>query len=175
MQDSYGYPQKSIALLSKDGLLRSEIQVRKMLNAHSMVVQSEEDSRKRLTDNVTLESEVVAAKRRRSNPTEDTEMDEPQNHLSLAQESSEGSLEEGQLQSSELRTNNKGNCMLDAVTSGGESRGRDMTTCSCTHFQELKTTKLELAKVQKESRSRENEIKSLQKLVAALSRREGLA
>lgn len=171
MQDSYGYPQKSIALLSKDGLLRSEIQVRKMLNAHSMVVQSEEDSRKRLTDNVTLESEVMAAKRRRSNPTEDTEMDEPQNHLSLAQESSE----EGQLQSSELRTNNKGNCMLDAVTSGGESRGRDMTTCSCTHFQELKTTKLELAKVQKESRSRENEIKSLQKLVAALSRREGLA
>jgi len=170
--DSYGYPQKSIALLSKDGLLRAEVQVRKMLNAHSVVVQSEEDSRKRLTDDATLESEVVVAKRRRSNPTEDTEMDEPQN---LAQESSEGSLEEGQLQSSELRTNNKGNCMLDAVTSGGESRGRDMTTCSCTHFQELKTTKLELAKVRKESRSRENEIKSLQKLVAALSRREGLA
>lgn len=172
MQDSYGYPQKSIALLSKDGLLRSEIQVRKMLNARSTVVQSEEDSRKRLTDNVTLESEVVVAKRRRSNPTEDTEMDEPQNHLYLAQESLEGSLEEGQLQSSELRTNNKGNCMLAAVTSGCESRGRDMTTCSCTHFQELKTTMLELAKVQNESR---NEIKSLQKLVAALSRREGLA
>ena len=45
----------------------------------------------------------------------------------------------------------------------------------CSHAQELEAMKLELAKVRKESKSRANEISSLQKLVAALSRREGLA
>lgn len=45
----------------------------------------------------------------------------------------------------------------------------------CSHARELEAMKLELAKVRKESQSRADEISSLQKLVAALSRREGLA
>lgn len=54
-----------------------------------------------------------------------------------------------------------------------ERRGHK--ACSCSHLQELEAMKLELAKVRKESKFRADEIKSLQKLVSALSRKEGLA
>lgn len=71
------------------------------------------------------------------------------------QELEEGEISEGEVKDVVVERPGKQNC--------------------CSHAQELEAMKLELDKVRKESKSRADEISSLQKLVAALSRREGLA
>lgn len=168
----------------------AEFQVRKMLSSESVVTPGPEveefqplsSSSKRSPD----EENIEASKRRRissENPecgdllsTEfrDVGVDEPQqirkplksqawvNKYQVLEQVREGEeVEEGEISEGEVK---------DVVVEGAARKG-----CCCSHEKELEGVKLELAKVRKESKARGEEIKSLQKLVAALSRREGLA
>lgn len=180
----------------------AEFQVRKMVNSRSVITpglgneesQTLVNSSKRLSASDVADENTEVAKRRKvtSDASEDLEcgkmvttksrdvVDEPQSLPSilgrpgpsknpawvnkyqlLDQENIEDQeLEEGEISEGEVK---------DVVV---ERPGKKKC---CSHAKDLEAMKLELDKVRKESKSRADEISSLQKLVAALSRREGLA
>jgi hypothetical protein len=173
----------------------AEFQVRKMVNSASVMAPgpgSEElqklmNSSKRLPVSDVADENNKAAKRQKVNSDTsvatqflDVVVDEPQSRPSISgrpgpskssawvnkyqlldQESTEDQeLEEGEISEGEVK---------DVVV---ERPGKK--SC-CSHAQELEALTLELNKLRKESKSKADEISSLQKLVAALSRREGLA
>lgn len=174
-QDSAGYPQKTVTLMYPAGnqTRTAEFQVRKMANSRSVVTTELESEELPVSSKRSSEENVAVAKRRRVSGAEelnDAEFrDVAMDHTSTS-EPSKGpawvnkfqilETEEGEISEGEVK---------DIVVERPEK------TCCCSHSQELEVVKLELAKVRKESKSRAEEIKSLQKLVASLSRREGLA
>ncbi|KAG0564955.1 hypothetical protein KC19_8G152400 [Ceratodon purpureus] len=203
-KDSAGYPQKTVTLMypAKNQMRMAEFQVRKMVNSRSVITpglgneesQTLVNSSKRLSVSNVADENTEVAKRRKvtSDASEDLEcgkmvttksrdvVDEPQSLPSilgrpgpsknpawvnkyqlLDQENIEDQeLEEGEISEGEVK---------DVVV---ERPGKKKC---CSHAKDLEAMKLELDKVRKESKSRADEISSLQKLVAALSRREGLA
>lgn len=201
-QDSAGYPQKTVTLMypARNQMRMAEFQVRKMVNSKSVVTtepESEESqmlsssSKRALVSDVDDERIEVDKRRRICSSTagdvecskmvttesRDVGVDEPQIRTSssrqpgplkspawvnkyqlLDQVNDDQQMEEGEISEGEVK---------DVVERPGKR--------CCSHSQELEFVKSELAKVRKESKSRADEIQSLQKLVAALSRREGLA
>lgn len=196
-KDSAGYLQKTVTLVYPAGnqMRTAEFQVRKMVNSASVMAPgpgSEElqklmNSSKRLPVSDVADENNKAAKRQKVNSDTsvatqflDVVVDEPQSRPSISgqpgpskssawvnkyqlldQESTDDQeLEEGEISEGEVK---------DVVV---ERPGKK--SC-CSHAQELEALTLELNKLRKESKSKADEISSLQKLVAALSRREGLA
>lgn len=151
----------------------AEFQVRKMANSRSAVTTEPESEELPVSSKRSSDENAVVAKRRRVSGAEelyDTEFrDVGVVHISTSEPSKDPAwvnkfqlleTEEGEISEGEVK---------DVVVE------RPDKSCCCSHSKELEVVKSELAKVRKESNSRAEEIKSLQKLVASLSRREELA
>jgi len=186
LQDSAGYPQKAVTLVYPAGnqMGMAEFQVRKMVNARSVLATGPESEEFQMLSSsskrtpVRDENIVVAKRRRISSDTvecsevvtkeiRDVGVDEPQTQRPL---NSPAWVNKYQLLDQEKDGQETGEILEGEV----KDVVVDKRDC-CSHSQELESMKSELAKVRKESKARADEIKSLQKLVAALSRREGLA
>lgn len=204
-KDSAGYPQKTVSLMYPSGnqMRMAEFQVRKMVNSRSVIAPRQENEESQVmkactkrptVDDVVGENNDEPKRRKISSGTAAdarcSKVVELEDHDGINVPQTDSTSILGRSDSSKKtpwankyqlleQLNDEDEEVEEGEISEGETKDAaerpGHKVCSCSHLQELEALKSELVKVRKESKSKADEIKSLQKLVAALSRREGLA